>query len=100
MIRLINQTCKANGVSELPVNEALMNAVQVCSNQRYTLHHSREESKATVDNWSRSPGHFETMIDLRCDCIGVGVIQYDWITYCYIYSAESPTATTSMRNQI
>ena len=49
MIRLINQTRKANGVSELPVNEALMNAAQACSNQRYTWHHSPEESKAAVD---------------------------------------------------
>ena len=29
MIRLINQTRKDNGVSELPVSEALMNAAQV-----------------------------------------------------------------------
>ena len=49
MIRLINQTRKANGVSELPVNEALMNAAQACSNQRYTWHHAPEESKAVVD---------------------------------------------------
>ena len=49
MIRLINQTRKANGVSELPVNEALMNAAQACSNRRYTWHHSPEESKAAVD---------------------------------------------------
>ena len=85
MIRLINQTRKANGVSELPVNEALMNAAQACSNQRYTWHHAPEESKAAadagypygfgdnltvftgtadaaqhaVDNWINSPGHFE-----------------------------------------
>ena len=111
MIRLINQTRKANGVSELPVNEALMNAAQACSNQRYTWHHSPEESKAAVDagypysfgdnltvftgtdnaaqravdNWSNSPGHFQTMIDPRCDCIGVGVTQYDGITYCYMF---------------
>ena len=111
MIRLINQTRKANGVSELPVNEALMNAAQTCSNQRYTWHHSPEESKAAVDagypygfgdnltvftgtdnaaqravdNWINSPGHFQTMIDPRCDCIGVGVTQYDGITYCYMF---------------
>ena len=111
MIRLINQTRKANGVSELPVNEALMNAAQACSNQRYTWHHAPEESKAAVDagypygfgdnltvftgtadaaqravdNWINSPGHFETMIDPRCDCIGVGVAQYDGITYCYMF---------------
>ena len=101
MIRLINQTRKANGVSELPVNEALMNAAQACSNQRYTWHHAPEESKAAadagypygfgdhltvftgtadaaqhaVDNWINSPVHFETMIDSRCDCIGVGMTQ-------------------------
>ena len=111
MIRLINQTRKANGVSELPVSEALMNAAQACSNQRYTWHHSPEESKAAVDagypygfgdnltvftgtdnaaqravdNWINSPGHFQTMIDPGCDCIGVGVTQYDGITYCYMF---------------
>ena len=111
MIRLINQTRKANGVSELPVNEALMNAAQICSNRRYTWHHSPEESKAAVDagypygfgdnltvftgtadaaqravdNWLNSPGHFQTMIDPRCDYIGVGVTQYDGITYCYMF---------------
>ncbi len=56
MIWLINQTRKTNGVSELPVN-----------------------------NWINSPGHFETMIDPRCDCIGVGVTQHDGITYCYMF---------------
>ena len=111
MIRLINQTRKDNGVSELPVNEALMNAAQACSNQRYTWHNAPEESKAAadagypygfgdnltvftgtadaaqhaVDNWINSPGHFETMIDSRCDCIGVGMTQYDGITYCYMF---------------
>ena len=49
LIRLINQTRKDNGVPELPVNEALMNAAQACSNQRYTWHHSPEKSKAAVD---------------------------------------------------
>lgn len=111
MIRLINQTRKANGVPVLPVNEALMNAAQACSNRRYTWHHSPEESQAAVDagypygfgsnltvftgtadaaqcavdNWINSPGHFQTMVDSRCDCIGVGVTQYDGITYCYMF---------------
>ena len=49
MIRLINQTRKANGVLELPVNEALMNAAQACSDRRYTWHHVPEESKAAAD---------------------------------------------------
>ena len=111
MIRLINQTRKVNGVSELSVNEALMNAAQVCSSRRYTWHHAPEEGQAAaeagypygfgdnltvftgtvdaaqcaVDNWINSPSHFETMIDPRCDCIGVGVTQYDGITYCYMF---------------
>ena len=111
MIRLINQTRKDNGGSELPVSEALMNAAQICSNRRYTWHHAPEESQAAVDagypcgfgsnltvftgtadaaqravdNWINSPGHFEAMIDPRCDCIGVGVTQYDGITYCYMF---------------
>ena len=111
MIRLINQTRKANGVPELPVSEALMDAAQACSDRRYTWHHAPEESQAAVDagypygfgsnltvftgttdaaqravdNWINSPGHFETMIDQRCDCIGVGVTQYDGITYCYMF---------------
>ena len=111
MIRLINQTRKSNGVPELPVNEALMNAAQACSNRHYTWHHAPEEGQAAadagypygfgdnltvftgtanaarraVDNWINSPGHFQTMIDPRCDCIGVGVTQYDGITYCYMF---------------
>ena len=111
IIRLINQTRKASGVSELPINESLMNAAQACSNRRYTWHHAPEENQAAVDadypygfgsnltvftgtddaaqravdNWINSPGHFETMVDPRCDCIGVGVTQYDGITYCYMF---------------
>jgi len=111
LIRLINQTRKANGVSELPVNEALMNAAQVCSDRRYTWHHSQEECQAAadagypygfgdnltvftgtedaaqhaLDNWINSPGHFQTMIDPACDCIGVGVTQVDGITFCFMF---------------
>lgn len=111
MIRLINQTRTANGVSELSVNEALMNAAQTCSDRRYTWHHSQEECQAAkdagypygfgdnltvftgtedaaqraVNNWINSPGHFQTMIDPACDCIGVGVTQYNGITYCFMF---------------
>ncbi len=111
LIQLINQTRKANGVAELPVSEALMTAAQACSDQRYTWHHAQEEGRAAADagypygfgdnltvftgtedaaqravtNWINSPGHFQTMIDPDCDCIGVGVTQYDGITYCYMF---------------
>lgn len=111
IIRLINQTRRANGVSELPVSEALMTAAQSCSNRHYTWHHTKEECEAVaaagypygfgdnltvltgtadaaqhaVDNWISSPGHFQTMIDPDCDCIGVGITQYDGVTYCYMF---------------
>ena len=111
LIRLINQTRTANGVSELPINEALMTAAQTCSDRRYTWHHAPEEGKAAaeagypygfgdnltvftgtedaaqhaLDNWINSPGHFQTMIDPACDCIGVGVTQVDGITYCFMF---------------
>ena len=111
MIRLINQTRRENGMAELPVNDALMTAAQVCSDRRYTWHHTREESQAAADagypygfgdnltvftgtddaaqcavnNWISSPGHFQTMIDPNTDCIGVGVTQHDGITYCYMF---------------
>ena len=49
LIRLINQTSNANGVSELPVNKALMNAAQACSNRRYIWHHAPEEGQAAAD---------------------------------------------------
>ncbi len=111
MIRLINQTRRANGVSELPVSEALMTAAQSCSDRRYTWHHTKEECEAVaaagypygfgdnltvftgtadaaqhaVDNWISSPGHFQTMIDPDCDCIGAGITQYDGVTCCYMF---------------
>lgn len=111
MIRLINETRRINGVAELPVSDALMSAAQVCSDRRYTWHHTQEECQAVaatgypygfgdnltvftgtdnaarraVDNWIGSRGHFLTMIDPDCDCIGVGVTQYDGITYCYMF---------------
>ena len=88
MIRLINQTRKANGVPELPVSEALMDAAQACSDRRSNLTvftGTTDAAQRAVDNWINSPGHFETMIDQRCDCIGVGVTQYDGITYCYMF---------------
>ena len=112
MIRLINQTRKANGVSELPVSEALMTAAQALSDQRYTWHHTKEECEAVIasgypygfginltvftgvatedaaqhahDNWLNSPGHFETMIKPDCDSIGVGVTESGGVTYCFM----------------
>ena len=112
LARLINQTRKANGVAELPVSDALMSAAQVCSDSRYTWHHTKEECEAVIaagylhgfgvnltvftgvtaedaaqhalDNWIKSPGHFETMLKPDCDGIGVGVTESNGVTYCYM----------------
>ena len=99
MVRLINQTRKENGVAELPISDALMNASQSCSDRHFTWHHSVEETRAVADNgypygygvnltvftrgdsiaqravnnWINSPGHFRTMIGPKCDCLGVCV---------------------------
>lgn len=119
LIRLINQTRKANGVSELPVSEALMNAAQACSDQQYTYHHNQEECEAVIahgyahgfgsnltvftgvatentaqhalDNWIASPGHFQAMIDPKCDSIGVGVTESGSVTYCYMFVGRPDT---------
>lgn len=112
VVRLTNQTRKANGVSELPVSDALMSAAQACSDSRYTWHHTKEECEAVIaagylhgfgvnltvftgvtaedaaqhalDNWIKSPGHFETMLKPDCDGIGVGVTESGGVTYCYM----------------
>ena len=112
LIRLINQTRRANGVAELPVSEALMTAAQSLSDRHYTWHHTKEECEAVtasgypygfgvnltvftgvaaedtaqhaLENWLNSPGHFETMIKPDCDSIGVGVTESGGVTYCYM----------------
>ena len=119
LIRLINQTRKANGVSELPVNDALMSAAQACSDRRYTWHHTKEECEAVIasgyphgfgtnltvftgvaakdtaqhalENWISSSGHFETMIEPDCDGIGVGVTESGGVTYCYMFVGRPNT---------
>ena len=113
MIRLINQTRRENGVAELPVNDALMAAAQTIADKRYSWHHTQEECDAAaefgylggfgtnltvftsvasedaarhaVDNWSSSPGHFQTMIDPKGDSLGVGVAEVGTVTYCYLF---------------
>ena len=116
MIRLINQVRRENGVAELEVNEALMNAAQDCSAQGFTTHHNEYECRSAlrygyprgfgdnltvftpitaagtaqnaVSNWEFSPGHFQTMIDPRCDCIGVGVTITNGRACCYMFAGD------------
>ena len=119
LVRLVNEVRRENGVAELPVSEALMNAAQIISNQKYTWHHTKEECEAALacgypygfgvnltvftgvatedtaqhalDNWLNSPGHFETMIKPDCDSIGVGVTESGGVTYCYLFMGRPNT---------
>ena len=113
LVRLVNETRRENGVAELTVNEALMDAAQSISDKEYSWHHTKEECEAALtcgypygfgvnltvftgvatenaaqhalENWISSPGHFETMIDPDGDSIGVGVTERDGVTYCYLF---------------
>lgn len=117
MIRLINRTRKANGASELSVNAALMDAAQDCSAQGFTGHENQYECEAglaygypygfgsnftmfttgetpleiaqhAVNNWINSPGHFQTMIDPRGDCIGVGITVDNGKATCFMFVGD------------
>ena len=96
-----------------------MNAAQACSDQQYTYHHNQEECEAVIahgyahgfgsnltvftgvatentaqhalDNWIASPGHFQAMIDPKCDSIGVGVTENGSVTYCYMFVGRPDT---------
>ena len=117
MIRLINETRRANGVGELVVNEALMNAAQECSTKMYKEHHTQYEcetaiahgwpygfgdnltwfygteymenvAQTAVDNWINSPGHFQTMITERYQTLGVGVTIDKGKACCYMFAGD------------
>ena len=124
LIDRINQVRRENGVSELSVNQALMDAAQYCSSLHVTYHQNKVECEAVaaagyphgfgsnitaftsvpsskiaqraVENWIKSPGHFQTMIDPACDAIGVGITDDDRGTVCFMFvgnpSAINPYA--------
>ncbi len=119
MIRCINEVRKKLGVTELTVNQSLMDAAQECSAYLYTKHNNRVEcetvaasgypygfgsnltvftvtdperiSEKAVANWENSPGHLATMIDPDCDAIGVGVTIANGKAFCYMF-VGNPTA--------
>ena len=112
MIERINQVRREHGVSELKVNQSLMDAAQECSARHYTSHHNREECEAVADagyphgfgsnltvlvgtgvssiaekavtNWENSLGHLETMVDADYEEVGVGVTIDNGRTFCYM----------------
>ena len=119
MIERINQVRREHGVSELIVNQSLMNAAQECSARHYTSHHNREECEAVADagyphgfgsnltvlvgtgmssiaekavtNWENSPGHLETMVDADYEEIGVGVTIDNSRIFCYMFAGAPGT---------
>ena len=117
MIRLINEVRQENGVGELAVNTALMDAAQDCARQGFEAHDVRYENESAlrhgypygfgsnltvftyncntdiartaVSHWRYSPGHFQTMIAERYDSIGVGIMLRDDVAYCYMFAGNS-----------
>lgn len=115
MIRLINQVRQENGVAELPVNEAIMNATQDISTQCRTGHgfHEWEALQAygwphggannltcfsfakneniaqrAVRNWVNSLYHFQSMICEEATCLGVGVTIKGDVAYCHMFVGD------------
>lgn len=120
MISRINQVRRENGVPELEINQALMDAAQICSAQQFRTHDSRFECETAVacgyphgfgsnltvftiprdqtiaakavTNWVNSSGHFLTLVDSRCDTVGVGVTVHNVIAYCYMFAGDPSSA--------
>ena len=112
MIQRINEVRRENGVSELTVNQSLMDAAQKCSAMLNTSHKNKEEyltviacgyphgfgsnltvmvgtgmnriAEKAVANWVNSSDHFETMINADCDTLGVGVTIDNSRAFCYM----------------
>ena len=119
IVTLVNGVRQENGLSNLTVDQRLMNAAQVCSDRRYTWHHTQEECEAVADagypygfrsnltvftgaaisdipeqavkNWVGSPGHLQAMLDPDADSLGVGVTVEQGVTYCYLLLGDSTT---------
>ncbi len=118
MVRLINEVRQKNGRTELPVNDALMNAAQDVSAQCVTEHRPYDHhalirygwphagmynlvkvnlasfpnaAEKSVDAWVKSPGHFATMLMEEASCVGTGVTIKDGDAYCYMVVGD-PTA--------
>ena len=112
IIQRINEVRRENGVSELTVNQSLMDAAQKCSAMLNTSHKNKEEcltvaacgyphgfgsnltvmvgtgmnriAEKAVANWMNSPGHFETMVNAACDTLGIGVTIDNSRAFCYM----------------
>jgi len=117
MIQRINQVRRENGAGELAVNEALMEAAQICADHGFRKHDSRYEcetalacgypygfnsnltwfsgvsdlnaiAQTAVSNWINSAGHFQTMVAPQFDSLGVGVSVQNHIAYCFMFVGD------------
>ena len=50
-----------------------------------------DTAQHALENWIKSPGHFQAMIDPKCDSIGVGVTEINGVTYCYMFVGRPDT---------
>ena len=119
MIQRVNEVRRKHGVPELAVDQSLMNAAQECSSYLYTKHNNRAECETVaasgyphgfgsnltvftvtdpekipqkaVANWENSPGHLATMIDPKCDTIGIGVTIDSGRAFCYMFVGNPTT---------
>lgn len=116
---LVNKVRRENGLSNLAVDQRLMDAAQVCTDRKYTWHHTQEECEAVADagypygfrsnltvftgaaisdipqqameNWVGSPGHLQAMLNPDADSLGVGVTVEQGVTYCYMLLGDPTT---------
>ena len=119
IVRLVNQVRQENGLDDLTIDQRLMDAAQVCSDRKYTWHHTQEECEAVADagypygfrsnltvftgaaisdipqqaveNWVGSPGHLQAMLAPDADSLGVGVTVEQGVTYCYLLLGDPTT---------
>ena len=119
ILALVNQVRQEYGQSAAPADQSLMDAAQDYATRRNTWHDSQEECelvlahgypygfscnltvftsvsaedvpKTAVKNWVNSPGHLRAMLDPKADSLGVGVVRYEGVTYCYLFVGMSGT---------
>ena len=62
-----------------------------CNLTVFTSVTAEDVAKTAVKNWVNSPGHLRAMLDPKADSLGVGVVRYEGVTYCYLFVGMSGT---------
>lgn len=111
IVRLVNEYRRENGLAELLIHQALMDAAQDCSTQRVAEHRPYDSlilpkygwdhgasynlvtmggadfpnaARIAVTSWINSPGHRQTMLSEDAEYIGAGVTNAGGRVYCYM----------------